>query len=60
MTLGVIAIIVLVVAVHVGLAGLLPASGPWKHWVIGTVLGVIPLKASYVFGRLAIRRSKTR
>ncbi|WP_326634517.1 MULTISPECIES: hypothetical protein [unclassified Streptomyces] len=59
-TLGVIAIVALVVAVHVGLAGLLLASGPWKHWVIGTVLGIILLKATYVLGRLAIRRNRTR
>lgn len=59
-TLGVLAIVALIVAVHVGLAGLLLASGPWKHWVIGTVLGIILLKVTYVLGRLAIRRSRTR
>ncbi|MFE7788685.1 hypothetical protein [Streptomyces sp. NPDC057460] len=59
-TLGVVAIIALVVAVHVALAGLLLASGPWKHWVIGTVLGIILLKVTHVLGHLAIRRGRTR
>lgn len=55
-TLGVVAVIALVVAVHLGLGGLLLASGPWKHWVIGAVLTVVLLRAAYVFGRLVRRK----
>jgi Iap family predicted aminopeptidase len=48
------------VAVHLGLGGLLLVSGPWRHWVIGTVLAVILAKAIFVLGRLVIRRDKAR
>jgi fatty acid desaturase len=58
--LGLIAVIALVVAVHLGLGGLLLVSGPWRHWVIGTVLAVILAKAIFVLGRLLIRRNKAR
>ncbi|MGP4085175.1 DUF2218 domain-containing protein [Streptomyces sp. KR55] len=56
-TLGLIAVIALVVAAHLGLGGLLLTSGPWKHWAIGTVLAISLL---HVLGRLFIRRSKVR
>ncbi|GAA3803227.1 DUF2218 domain-containing protein [Streptomyces chiangmaiensis] len=53
--LGLIAVIALVVAVHLGLGGLLLASGPGTHRVIGAVLAIILL---HVLGSLAMRRSK--
>ncbi|MFD9005040.1 DUF2218 domain-containing protein [Streptomyces sp. NPDC059582] len=55
-TLGVIAVVALVVTVHLGLGGLLLASGPWKHWAIGAVLTVILLRVAYVLGRLGRRK----
>ncbi|WP_159053877.1 DUF2218 domain-containing protein [Streptomyces sp. AS58] len=55
--LGLVAVIVLVVAVHLGLGGLLMASGPATHWVIGAVLAIILL---HVIGGFVLRRSKTR
>lgn len=58
--LGLIAVIALVVAVHLGLGGLLLVSGPWRHWVIGAVLAVILAKAVFVLGRLVIRRNRAR
>ena len=58
--LGLIAVIALVVAVHLGLGGLLLVSGPWRHWVIGTILAVILAKAIFVLGRLVMRRNKAR
>ncbi|MFD8033955.1 DUF2218 domain-containing protein [Streptomyces sp. NPDC059717] len=55
--LGLIAIIVLVVAVHLGLGGLLMASSPGTHWVIGVVMAIILL---HVLSGFVIRRRKTR
>lgn len=59
-TFGLIAVITLVVAVHLGLGGSLLASGAWKNWAIGTVLAVVLVKAALVLGGLAIRRSRAR
>jgi hypothetical protein len=58
--LGLIAVIALVAAVHLGLGGLLLVSGPWRHWVIGIVLAVILAKVIFVLGRLVVRRNKAR
>ncbi|MGW2049884.1 hypothetical protein ACWCPF_32575 [Streptomyces sp. NPDC001858] len=58
--LGFIALIALVVAVHLGLGGLLLVSGPWRHWAVGAVLAAILAKAAFVLGRLVIRRNKAR
>ncbi|MEE1672173.1 DUF2218 domain-containing protein (plasmid) [Streptomyces sp. WAC07094] len=55
--LGLIAIIVLVVAVHLGLGGLLVASSWGTHWVIGVVMAIIVL---HVLSGLVIRRRKPR
>jgi hypothetical protein len=57
-TLGVVAIVALVVAVHLGLGGLLLASGPWKHWAIGAVVAVLLVKTAVLLGRRAVRRRK--
>lgn len=59
-TRGLIAVIALVVAVHLGLGGLLLASGPWRHWAIGTLLALLLAKALFILGRLPIRRSNAR
>ncbi|GAA3776447.1 hypothetical protein GCM10022206_14070 [Streptomyces chiangmaiensis] len=55
--LGLIAVIALVVAIHLSLGGLLMASGPGTHWVIGAVLAIILL---HVLGGFVIRRRKIR
>ncbi|WP_079000705.1 DUF2218 domain-containing protein [Streptomyces sp. AS58] len=55
--LGLIAVIALVVAVHLGLGGLLMASGPTTHWFIGAALAIVLL---HILGTFVIRRRKTR
>ncbi|MEU4096315.1 DUF2218 domain-containing protein [Streptomyces sp. NPDC026673] len=59
-TLGAVALIVLVVAVHLGLGGLLLVSGPWRHWLIGALVAVVVAKAAHVLARRASRRGNAR
>ncbi|MGW3247803.1 DUF2218 domain-containing protein [Streptomyces sp. NPDC001070] len=57
-TLGVVTVVALVVAVHLGLGGLLLASGPWKHWAVGAVVAALLVKTAVLLGRRAARRRK--
>lgn len=59
-TLGAVAVIALVVAVHLGLGGLLLVSGPWRHWVLGALVAVVLAKAAHVLGRRTLLRGKAR
>ncbi|WP_431960910.1 hypothetical protein [Actinacidiphila sp. bgisy160] len=54
--LGIPAVVVLAVAAHLGLGGLLLTSGPWKHWALGAVLAVVVFKVAF----LLLRRGKAR
>lgn len=59
-TLGLVAVVSVVVAVHLGLGGLLLASsGPWKHWIVGIVLAALLAKAVLVLRRRRPRASNT-
>ncbi|MFF7210510.1 DUF2218 domain-containing protein [Streptomyces sp. NPDC008238] len=58
--LGIAAVVVLVVAAHLGLGGLLLTSGPWKHWALGALLAVLLAKAIHLLRRRAGRRGKAR
>ncbi|MEU1542250.1 DUF2218 domain-containing protein [Actinacidiphila glaucinigra] len=58
--LGIAAVVVLVVAAHLGLGGLLLASGPWKHWALAAVLAALLAKTVYLLRRRAVRRGQTR
>ncbi|GGT02306.1 DUF2218 domain-containing protein [Streptomyces chromofuscus] len=55
--LGLLAVVALVVAVHLGLGSLLMASGSGTHWIIGAVLVITLL---HVLGSLVVRRRKSR
>ncbi|MDX3236121.1 hypothetical protein PV392_10575 [Streptomyces sp. ME03-5709C] len=54
--LGITAVVVLVVAAHLGLGGLLLASTPWKHWALGAVVAVVVTKSVF----LLLRRRRAR
>ncbi|MFD8079410.1 DUF2218 domain-containing protein [Streptomyces sp. NPDC059718] len=56
-TIGLTAVIALVVTVHLGLGGSLLA-GSWTGWGIGAVAAVILVKCAVVLGGLAVRRRK--
>lgn len=59
-TIGLVALVSVVVAVHLGLGGLLLASsGPWKHWVIGVVVAALLAKVVLVLKRRRPRASNT-
>ncbi|MFD5574108.1 DUF2218 domain-containing protein [Streptomyces cadmiisoli] len=55
-TIGLIAVVALAVAVHLGVGGLLLVSGPWGHWALGALLAVALAKAVFLLGRRAARR----
>ncbi|MCX4585950.1 DUF2218 domain-containing protein [Streptomyces sp. NBC_01481] len=59
-TIGLVAVVVLVIAVHLGLGGALLANWRWSGWAAGIVLAVVLVKAIVVtgLGRFAIRRGK--
>ncbi|MDX3215241.1 DUF2218 domain-containing protein [Streptomyces sp. ME02-6991-2B] len=54
--LGITAVVVLVVAAHLGLGGLLLTSGPWRHWAVGAVVAVVVAKSVF----LLLRRRRAR
>lgn len=58
--LGIAAVVVLVVAAHLGLGGLLLTSGPWKHWALAAVLAALSAKTVHLLRRRAVRRGKAR
>ncbi|MFB7290795.1 DUF2218 domain-containing protein [Actinacidiphila glaucinigra] len=58
--LGIAAVVVLVVAAHLGLGGLLLASGPWKHWALAAVLAALLAKTAYMLRRRTVRRGQAR
>ncbi|MFJ4849305.1 MULTISPECIES: DUF2218 domain-containing protein [unclassified Streptomyces] len=49
-------VVAVVVAAHLGLGGLLLASGPWRHWALGALLAVVLAKAAF----LMLRRRRAR
>ncbi|GAA3772975.1 hypothetical protein GCM10022403_005160 [Streptomyces coacervatus] len=59
---GLAALILLVVAVHLGLADALLSTSDWTSWAVGAVLAVIVVKlaAVLVVGRRLHRRSRRR
>lgn len=59
-TIGLVAVVVLVIAVHLGLGGALLANWRWTGWAVGIVLAVVLVKAIVLtsLGRFAIRRGK--
>ncbi|MFJ5215743.1 hypothetical protein ACIP98_13580 [Streptomyces sp. NPDC088354] len=59
-TIGAAAVVTLVVAGHVGLGMVVLEAGPWKHWVIGSVLAAVLLRGAHVLRRSAGGRRKAR
>ncbi|MFF3563658.1 DUF2218 domain-containing protein [Streptomyces sp. NPDC002574] len=60
LTIGAVAVVTLVVAVHVGFGVAVLEAGPWKHWVIGSVLAAVLFRGAYVLRRSAGRRRTAR
>ncbi|WP_128382450.1 DUF2218 domain-containing protein [Streptomyces cavernae] len=54
---GLVGVIAVVLAVHLGLAGAVVANWQWTGWAVAGVLMVILVKAT-VLGRYAIRRAR--
>lgn len=63
-TIGMMAVVALIVALHLGLFGATLAASSWTGWGADIILAVVLLKVVFVgghvvLGRLAIRRGKT-
>lgn len=55
--MGLVAVIALVLAVHLGLGSVVLANWQWTGWAIGVVLAVVLLKAA-LLGGFAMRRGR--
>ncbi|WP_051833915.1 DUF2218 domain-containing protein [Streptomyces sp. NRRL S-646] len=63
-TIGLMAVVVVVVAVHLWLGGAALAASTWTGWAVNAVVAIILLKVVFVavhvaLGRFAIRRGKS-
>ncbi|WP_373312076.1 DUF2218 domain-containing protein [Streptomyces aurantiogriseus] len=54
---GVVAVVAVVLAVHLGLGGVLLSNGRWTGWAAGGLLAVVLLKVA-LLGGIAIRRGR--
>ncbi|MFC4506221.1 MULTISPECIES: hypothetical protein [Streptomyces] len=55
--MGLVAVVVLVLAVHLGLGGVLLSNWRWTGWAVGGLLAVVLLKIA-LLGGFAIRSGR--